>query len=85
MEHSGPTPGLILVGTGIFAFVIALGGFALAHVGVGIAAAVIALLAVGAGLDWLATDRRRVRQAERDWMSGCRGEATSLRDDADVV
>ncbi|ETB52698.1 hypothetical protein O981_13825, partial [Mycobacterium avium 10-5560] len=30
-------------------------------------AAIVAMLAFGAGLAWLAMDRRRIRQEQRDW------------------
>jgi hypothetical protein len=42
--------------------------FALGEAAAGVAAAIVALLAFGAGLAWLAMDRRRVRQEERDWL-----------------
>ncbi len=61
------TPGLIVVGAAVLALVVCVTNFALGEVGAGISAAIIGLMALGAGLDWLAMDRRRIRQAERDW------------------
>ncbi|MGO9693828.1 MAG: LapA family protein [Mycobacterium sp.] len=51
------------------AFVVCVTNFALGQAGAGVAAAIVGLLAFGAGLAWLAMDRRRIRQAERDWFS----------------
>jgi len=42
--------------------------FAFGQVKAGIDAAIVGLLALGAGLDWLTTDGRRMRQAEREWL-----------------
>ena len=64
------TPGLVIVGAAALAFVVCVATFALGHAGAGVAAAIVALLAFGAGLDWLAMDRRRIRQAEREWAIG---------------
>ncbi|OBH93534.1 hypothetical protein [Mycobacterium scrofulaceum] len=64
------TPGLVIVGAAALAFVVCVATFALGHAGAGVAAAIVALLAFGAGLDWLAMDRRRIRQAEREWPIG---------------
>ncbi|MBV8862330.1 MAG: LapA family protein [Mycobacterium sp.] len=66
MKNTAKAPGLILVGAGVVAFVIALASFALARIGVGVGALVVALLAAGAGTAWLTMEGRRVRQAERD-------------------
>jgi hypothetical protein len=63
-------PGLVVVGAAVLAFVVCVTNFALGEVDAGIDAAIVGLLAFGAGLDWLAMDRRRIRQAERDWLSG---------------
>ncbi|MGZ4526905.1 MAG: LapA family protein [Mycobacterium sp.] len=52
------------------AFVVCVATFALGDAGAGVAAAIVAVLAFGAGLDWLAMDRRRIRQAEREWPIG---------------
>jgi Flp pilus assembly protein TadB len=64
------TPGLAIVGAAALAFVVCVAAFALGDAGAGVAAAIVALLAFGAGLDWLAMDRRRIRQAEREWPTG---------------
>jgi len=48
------------------AFVVCVTNFALGEVNAGIDAAIVGLLAFAAGLDWLAMDRRRMRQAERE-------------------
>jgi hypothetical protein len=61
------TPGVTVVGAGVLAFVVCVTNFALGDVSGGIAAVIVGLLAFGAGLDWLAMDRRRMRQAEREW------------------
>jgi hypothetical protein len=68
-QDSVRTHGLIVLAAVALAFVICLANFALGHVGAGIAAVIVGLLAFGAGLSWLAMDRRRVRQAERDWLT----------------
>ena len=31
--------------------------------------AIVGMLAFGAGLDWIGMDRRRIRQADRDWFA----------------
>ncbi|BCI88361.1 hypothetical protein NIIDMKKI_35670 [Mycobacterium kansasii] len=49
----------------MLAFVVSLANFALGQVGLGLAAAIGGLLSFGAGLAWLAMERRRVREAER--------------------
>jgi hypothetical protein len=51
---------------GVVALVVCVAGFAMKQVGVGIAAVIVALLAAGVGLAWIAMERRRVRQAERE-------------------
>lgn len=61
------TPGIVIVGAAALAFVVCIATFALGHAGAGVAAAIVAMLAFGAGLSWLAMDRRRIRQAEREW------------------
>jgi hypothetical protein len=73
VRDSVRTPGLMVVGAGVLALVVCVTNFALGEAGGGIAAAIVGLLAFGAGLDWLAMDRRRIRQAEREWFIG-RGE-----------
>lgn len=64
------TPGLIIVAAAALAFVVCVATFALGDAGAGVAAAIVALLAFGAGLAWLAMDRRRIRQSERQWPIG---------------
>jgi Na+-driven multidrug efflux pump len=49
------------------AFIVCVATFALGKAGAGVAAAIVAMLAFGAGLSWLAMDRRRIRDAERAW------------------
>lgn len=58
--------GLLLFGTAMVAFVVCVVSFAERHVGLGIAAVVIWLLAAGAGLAWLAMEERRVRHFDRE-------------------
>ncbi|MBV8786664.1 MAG: LapA family protein [Mycobacterium sp.] len=60
--------GLAIVGAAALALVVCVATFALGHAGAGVVAASVALLAFGAGLSWLAMDRRRIRQEERDWL-----------------
>lgn len=64
---SARAPGLVVVGAAVLALVVCVTNFALGEVGAGVVAAIIGLMALGAGLDWLAMDRRRIRQAEREW------------------
>ncbi|OBH98578.1 hypothetical protein [Mycobacterium sp. E2733] len=64
------TPGLLIVGAAVLAVVMCVATFALGDAGAGVAAAIVAMLAFGAGLAWLGMDRRRIRQAERDWPIG---------------
>jgi hypothetical protein len=68
-RDSAWTPGLLVIGAGVLALIACVANFALGEVGVGIAAAIICLMAFGAGLDWIGMDRRRIRQADRDWFS----------------
>ncbi|MDM4142859.1 MULTISPECIES: LapA family protein [Mycobacterium] len=67
MGGAGQTPGLLVVAAAALAFVVCVANFALGQVGAGVAAAIVAMLAFGAGLSWLAMDRRRIRDAERHW------------------
>jgi hypothetical protein len=66
-QDSVHAPGLVVIGAAVLALVVCVTNFALGQVGAGIVAAIIGLMALGAGLDWLAMDRRRIRQAEREW------------------
>jgi uncharacterized membrane protein YdjX (TVP38/TMEM64 family) len=61
-----PVPGILLVVAGGTAFAVCLVAFAWAQVGVGVAAFVVALLALGAGLAALTTEGRRIRHIERE-------------------
>jgi uncharacterized membrane protein YfbV (UPF0208 family) len=58
-------PSLVVVAAAVVAFAVCLATFALGQVGIGVAAAIVALLVTGVGLDWLGMQRRRIRQAER--------------------
>jgi Flp pilus assembly protein TadB len=68
MQDAPRTRGLVVVGAAALAFVVCVATFALGKAGAGVAAAIVAMLAFGAGLSWLAMDRRRIRQAERDYV-----------------
>lgn len=63
-----PAPGQVFVVAALVAFVVCLATFALGQPGAGVAAAIVAMLAFGAGLSWLSMDRRRIRDAERQWL-----------------
>jgi hypothetical protein len=67
MKNAAKTPGLFLLAAGVVAFVVCLASFAHRAVGVGIAAAVVALLATGAGFAWLGLESRRIRQVQWEW------------------
>jgi hypothetical protein len=69
LQHSVRAHGLIVGMAVVLAFAVCLVNFALGQVRAGVAAVSVGLLAFGAGLSWLAMDRRRVRQAERDWLA----------------
>ena len=69
MKNTAKTRGLLLVAVAVVAFVVCLASFAIRQVDVGIGAAIVALLAAGAALAWLAMEARRVRQVEREWES----------------
>lgn len=62
------TPGLLVVAAAALAFAVCVTNFALGQAGAGVAAAIVSMLAFGAGLSWLAMDRRRIRDAERQWV-----------------
>jgi hypothetical protein len=64
-QNAERLPGLVVVAIAALAFVTCVTNFALGHAGAGVTAASVALLAFGAGLSWLAMDRRRIREAER--------------------
>ncbi|OBI45694.1 hypothetical protein [Mycobacterium sp. E796] len=61
------SPGLLVVAAAALALVISVINFALGDAGGGVDAAIVGLLAFGAGLAWLAMDRREIREAERGW------------------
>lgn len=61
------TPGHVVVAAAALALLVCVATFALGQARAGVYAASVGLLAFGAGLAWLAMDRRRIRQAERDW------------------
>jgi uncharacterized membrane protein YcjF (UPF0283 family) len=65
MKDTAKVPGLVLLGAGVVAFVLCLAAFAMGQVGVGVAAVVVALLSLGAGLGWLTMEGRRVRELQR--------------------
>ncbi|BBY08663.1 hypothetical protein [Mycobacterium noviomagense] len=65
IKDTAKVPGLVLLGAGVVAFVVCLAAFAMGQVGVGVAAVVVALLSVGAGLGWLTMEGRRVRELQR--------------------
>ncbi|OBH48087.1 hypothetical protein [Mycobacterium mantenii] len=62
------TPGILVVAAAALAFAVCVTDFALGEAGAGVDAAIISMLAFGAGLSWLAMDRRRIRDAEREWV-----------------
>jgi Flp pilus assembly protein TadB len=59
-------PGLVVVAGAILVFVVSAVAFALGQAGVGIAVVSCGMLIFGAGLAWLAEERRRVREVERE-------------------
>ena len=73
MKNTAKVPGLAFVAVAVVAFVVCLASFAVRQVNVGIGAAIVALLAAGAALAWLAMEARRVRQVQREWSSFHRG------------
>lgn len=70
MRDAAQTPGLVVVCAAALAFVVCVANFALGQAHAGVVAAIVAMLAFGAGLAWLAMDRRRIRQAQREWVIG---------------
>jgi Na+-driven multidrug efflux pump len=67
IPDSDRSPGLLVVAAAVLAFVVCVTNFALGQAGAGVAAAIVGLLGFGAGLAWVAMDRRRIRDAERGW------------------
>jgi hypothetical protein len=72
LNNTAKAPGLAFVAVAVVAFVVCLAGFAVRQVNVGIGAAIVALLAAGAALAWLAMEARGVRQVQREWSSADR-------------
>ena len=68
-ERVERAPTLLVVAAAVVAFVVSVANFALGNLSLGVNVASIGLLVVGGGLSWLAMERRRVRQAEREWLS----------------
>ncbi|MEE2855622.1 MAG: LapA family protein [Actinomycetota bacterium] len=66
------TAGLLVVAAAALAFAVCVTTFALGEAHAGVVSAIVSMLAFGAGLSWLAMDRRRVRDAERNWVLGRR-------------
>jgi len=73
MKNGAKTPGLFLLAAGVVAFVVCLASFAERAVTVGVAAAVVALLATGAGFAWLGMESRRIRHVQREWSNANHG------------
>lgn len=65
VQDSERLPGLVVLGIAALGFLTCVTNFAFGHAGAGVTAAIVALLAFGAGLSWLGMDRRRIREAER--------------------
>lgn len=65
-ERVERAPRFFVVAVAILAVAASVANFALGQPQVGVTAASIGLLAIGAGLSWLSMERRRVRQAERE-------------------
>lgn len=60
-------PGIVVFAIAVCAFAVCFIDFAFGQARAGVTAAIVALLALGAGLSVLAMDRRRIRQQEREW------------------
>jgi hypothetical protein len=63
------TPTLVVVAALVLVFGVGLATLALGKVGAGVAVVSAGLLAFGGGMSWLSMERRRARQAERDWFA----------------
>jgi hypothetical protein len=68
VKDAAKMPGLLLIGLGVVAMAICMGGFAIRQPGWGVVAAIVALLSVGAGLAWMNMEGRRIRNRERRWV-----------------
>jgi hypothetical protein len=60
LQGSEPSPALVVVAVAVLVFVVCVTNFALG-------AAIVGLQAFGGGPTWLAMDRKRIRDAEREW------------------
>ncbi|WP_242657620.1 LapA family protein [Mycobacterium intracellulare] len=69
LKNPAKAPGVLLVGAGVVALAICLACFADGRVGAGVAAAAVSLLTAAAGLAWLTTEARRLRELERQHTS----------------
>jgi uncharacterized membrane protein YcjF (UPF0283 family) len=67
MKSGAKTLALLLFAAGVVAFVVCLASFAERQVGVGVGAAVVTLVAMGAGFAWLGMESRRIRQVQQEW------------------
>lgn len=68
LERKAETiPSVVVVAAGVVSFGVSVAEFAFGQARLGVATASVGLLVIGAGLSWLAMERRRIRQAERDW------------------
>ena len=67
IPDSDRSPGLVVVAAAVLALVVCVTNFALGQAQAGVAAAIVCLLGLGAGLAWVAMDRRRIRDAEQEW------------------
>jgi hypothetical protein len=61
--------GLLLIAMAVAALVVSVASFATRQIDVGVGAASVSLLAVGASLAYRSAEVRRVRQVQRDWAS----------------
>ncbi len=60
-------PGYVLVAVGVMAIVGCLAALGTEHPGAAMVTALIALIAVTAGLVWLVFEHRRIRRLENHW------------------
>jgi hypothetical protein len=74
IEDVERTPRIVVIAAAAVVFVVGITNFALGQVGLGVAAVSVGLLVFGAGLSWLTMERRRIRQAEREWLIDRPGE-----------
>jgi hypothetical protein len=59
--------GLLLIAMAVASLVVSVASFATRQIDVGVGAASVSLLAVGASLAYRSAEVRRVRQVQRDW------------------